>query len=236
MKNSGDKNTVEMFEKAFDIYNSKSTNISPLLDLGMNESSANMTLTWFDKIFSGQFYKRSMSYAQAKFILNKLYNSNENERLGRVLQSFSLYVEHYQPKKITKLVNQFKEKFETLESPNICYPEELLEEDSFYEGAKTTVTVNSYERNPKARLKCIERYGLSCAVCKINFENVYGNIGKDFIHVHHLTPVSSVNKEYRINPESDLRPVCPNCHAMLHKKKPPYSIEELKNKIERKNA
>ncbi|HEM0468253.1 TPA: HNH endonuclease [Escherichia coli] len=25
-----------------------------------------------------------------------------------------------------------------------------------------------------------------------------------------------------------LLPVCPNCHAMLHRRKPPFTLEELK--------
>jgi hypothetical protein len=36
------------------------------------------------------------------------------------------------------------------------------------------------------------------------------------IHVHHLRPQSSIGKRYRVNPIADLRPVCPNCHMVLH--------------------
>ena len=63
-----------------------------------------------------------------------------------------------------------------------------------------------------------------------DFEQTYGEIGKGFIHVHHLTPVSSIGKEYRLNPQTDLVPVCPNCHNMLHRKEPPYTIAELQGK------
>ncbi len=64
-----------------------------------------------------------------------------------------------------------------------------------------------------------------------NFRKYYGPTGKNFIHVHHLKPLSEVKDEYEVNPEEDLRPVCPNCHAMLHKKNPLYEIEELKKLI-----
>jgi 5-methylcytosine-specific restriction protein A len=30
-----------------------------------------------------------------------------------------------------------------------------------------------------------------------------------------------------LDPEADLRPVCPNCHAMLHRTKPAMSVSEL---------
>lgn len=113
------------------------------------------------------------------------------------------------------------------------YAEEIPTEiaDTFLEGAKRTITVNSYERNPLARQLCIEHYGAICSVCDFNFEIVYGKIGLGFIHVHHLTKLADIGKEYEINPLTDLRPVCPNCHAMLHQKKPPFTIDELKEII-----
>ena len=107
----------------------------------------------------------------------------------------------------------------------------ISDEKILTEGIKKTVVVNSYERNPKARELCINKYGYSCSVCNISFEDIYGEIGKNFIHVHHLIPISKIKKSYQIDPIKDLRPVCPNCHAMLHKKNPPFSINELKSKI-----
>lgn len=99
------------------------------------------------------------------------------------------------------------------------------------EGAKTKALVNKYERNPVNRRLCLNANGCECAVCGLNFESNYGEIGKGFIHVHHIVPISSIGHEYMIDPVHDLVPVCPNCHAMLHRKNPPYSIEELKNII-----
>ncbi|MDY0081955.1 MAG: HNH endonuclease [Ignavibacteriaceae bacterium] len=99
---------------------------------------------------------------------------------------------------------------------------------TFAEGAANQVLQTRYERNPFARKVCIEHYGYSCSVCSFNFEKYYGQIGKDFIHVHHLTQVAKVGKEYEIDPMKDLRPVCPNCHAMLHRQNQLLSIEELK--------
>lgn len=109
------------------------------------------------------------------------------------------------------------------------FPDEIQGSNNYCEGAKRTVVVNSYERNPKARNQCIEHYGAICRVCEFNFEKKYGAIGSGFIHVHHLTSLADIGEEYDVDPIKDLRPVCPNCHAMLHKKQPPYSIEELKS-------
>ena len=105
---------------------------------------------------------------------------------------------------------------------------------TYAEGISTQIIQTRYERNPYARKKCLEYYGYKCSVCPMNFKEYYGEIGEEFIHVHHLTPLSIYEgKEYQINPIEDLRPVCPNCHAMLHKRKIPYSIEELKEIINR---
>jgi 5-methylcytosine-specific restriction protein A len=96
------------------------------------------------------------------------------------------------------------------------------------EGAAREVSMNVYERNPEARRQCISHYGPTCAVCGFDFEEVYGDLGKGFIHVHHLVPVSDIGEEYEVDPVNDLRPVCPNCHAMLHKRQPPYTVEEMR--------
>lgn len=109
-------------------------------------------------------------------------------------------------------------------------PEELFDAPIPYvEGAVKRITVNAYERNPQARAACLRAHGLSCAVCGFNFASVYGEIGENFIHVHHLKPIAQIGTEYTLDPIQDLRPVCPNCHAMLHRRKGPrpYSIEEL---------
>lgn len=115
-------------------------------------------------------------------------------------------------------------------------PEELSynEQSTLQEGIKKTVVVNTYERNPIARQKCIEHWKPICSVCSFDFEKIYGDIGKGFIHVHHLVPLSHIGRTYQINPIEDLRPVCPNCHAMLHKKTPPFSIEELQTLLKKK--
>ncbi|RAS59136.1 5-methylcytosine-specific restriction protein A [Vibrio diazotrophicus] len=104
----------------------------------------------------------------------------------------------------------------------IFYPEE------YYEGQTTTVQVNRYERNARARRECINHHKPICKVCEIDFSNVYGEIGIGFIHVHHIKPLSDIGKHYVVNPINDLVPVCPNCHAMLHSKNPPLKVEELK--------
>ena len=111
---------------------------------------------------------------------------------------------------------------------------ETEDQKVYTEGTPNQVLVTKYERNPYARKTCIDHYGLSCSVCEFDFESEYGELGKGFIHVHHLKQVADIGKEYKVDPITDLRPVCPNCHAMIHKRKEPYTIEEMKERM--KNA
>ena len=103
--------------------------------------------------------------------------------------------------------------------------------EKLFEGALIKVMANKYERNQKARKECIVKKGCKCSVCGFDFGKMYGEFARGFIHVHHLVPISSVGEKYELDVERDMVPVCPNCHCMLHRKNPPYSIEELKGMI-----
>jgi 5-methylcytosine-specific restriction protein A len=96
------------------------------------------------------------------------------------------------------------------------------------EGTPIQIQLTRYERNPYARKACINHYGWNCIICKFNFQDSYGTVGKDFIHVHHLTQISEIGELYNIDPIKDLRPICPNCHAIIHKRKQAFTIDEVK--------
>jgi len=107
-------------------------------------------------------------------------------------------------------------------------PEEIEATTALIEGTARRVSVNAYERNSEARQRCIEYHGTSCCICGFNFGAAYGEVAEGYIHVHHLKPLSEIGGQYVINPVEDLRPVCPNCHAVLHRRTPAFSIEEIK--------
>lgn len=99
------------------------------------------------------------------------------------------------------------------------------------EGVPAREEVLRYERSRLNREACLAIKGTKCSVCGLDFREYYGALGYGFIHVHHIVPVSRMGKGYVLNPATDLVPVCPNCHAMLHREDPPLSIEELKELI-----
>jgi hypothetical protein len=94
--------------------------------------------------------------------------------------------------------------------------DELDPSQPLMEGARYQVTVNAYERDPRARQLCIAAYGTSCVVCGFSFGAVYGREFAGIVHVHHCRPLSEAGGEREVDPVEDLRPVCPNCHAVIH--------------------
>ncbi|AYK68169.1 DUF3427 domain-containing protein [Bacillus subtilis subsp. subtilis] len=133
-------------------------------------------------------------------------------------------VKEFHDTKSVKIIWEFNDEKEIRHNQ---MTEEIDNPTRYIEGATKQVSFNVYERNPTARKKCLEHYGFSCVICGFDFEKVFGELGKGFIHVHHIIELNQIGKEYEIDPINDLRPVCPNCHAMLHKKKPAFTVEEL---------
>jgi len=138
-----------------------------------------------------------------------LGDENRVQSAARILHEFAY------PLSIKKRRRRQAE--QTSPTADFTLPEELPESTSFYEGARKTINVNRYERNSAARAKCIAHHGTICSVCKFDFEAFYGPIGKGYIHVHHIVPLAEIKENYKVDPVNDLRPICPNCHAMVHR-------------------
>ena len=113
------------------------------------------------------------------------------------------------------------------------FPDELDTRTKYVEGARKSVLVNAHERNARARKACLRLHGFECIVCKVRLQERYGMVGKDFIHVHHLRPLARTKGTYVLDPKTDLVPVCPNCHAMLHRPAKMLTPEQLRVKLKR---
>lgn len=98
------------------------------------------------------------------------------------------------------------------------------------EGGVKTVQTTVRERSARNRQIAIMHHGLTCQVCGFNFQAVYGELGKDFIEVHHLNQLSETEGPVEVDPVTDLACVCSNCHRMLHRRRrDSVGLEELKN-------
>jgi len=88
------------------------------------------------------------------------------------------------------------------------------------------------ERKSGNTKKVKERRGYNCEACGMNFEKRYGEVGKNFIEAHHLIPMHTLPEGETVKFDiDDFRVLCSNCHRMVHKKNPPYTIEEIIKKI-----
>lgn len=106
--------------------------------------------------------------------------------------------------------------------------QEVWPPNYYNEGNVQRIMVNRYERDERARDRCIAIHGTTCCVCGFDFAVTYGESMAGFIHVHHLQPLSDVGPDYRVNPVEDLCPICPNCHSVVHRRNPPYSLDEVR--------
>lgn len=100
------------------------------------------------------------------------------------------------------------------------------------EGDPTEVVIRRYERSALNRSACIEIHGARCVACGFDFGVAYGPLGEGFIEVHHKEMISTVAPGTVVNPAEDLIPVCANCHAMLHRRRPPLTVEELRTAMD----
>jgi putative restriction endonuclease len=131
-----------------------------------------------------------------------------------------------------------KEEYDNILSKASLLDQKLIEPYAAYEeshtsnvseGKKVAVYTTKYERSKTNRDKALKIHGYSCCICGINFKDKYGDLGEGFIHVHHVKPLYELDAEVVIDPVNDLVPVCPNCHAIIHRRKNNViSIDEMK--------
>ena len=95
------------------------------------------------------------------------------------------------------------------------------------EGGRRTITVNRFERDGRLRRACIEYHGPECAACGRSLGELYGSIAEGYVHVHHLRPLADIGRRHGVDPTTDLVPVCPNCHAVMHLATPPLTPEAV---------
>lgn len=133
----------------------------------------------------------------------------------------------------TTIKLELEEKYRNVENQSFDTDDEVGEIEMKTEGGKKVVISVKAERSAYLRKKAIEFHGTTCKVCGFNFQEKYGEWGKDFIEVHHSIPLAE-NGERETDVKKDLTVVCSNCHRMIHRKRGfALTIEELKKKTNR---
>jgi 5-methylcytosine-specific restriction protein A len=237
MEQSTDEKIRKAYEIAKKVYLSEisvTEGARILADNGFKKSSAFDYIYAYSKLREGKLYTRTINADTTDYYLKQIYKENGKIGLQKALLSLYQHIEYYEQtsrasvKKGREIYNRYfhlvKENF-----AETVFPDEVDDEIKYSEGKTKQILVNSYERNQLARQECIEHFGLNCQICDFNFQEKFGDLGKNFIHVHHIIDIATIGKENSVNPKTDLIPVCPNCHAMLHKKIPAFTILELKD-------
>ena len=101
----------------------------------------------------------------------------------------------------------------------------------YAEGGAATSQSTRYERDRRNRAAAIAIWGCKCRACGLDFGDRYGDAAKGYIEVHHTTPVSVLEPGTVINPARDLVPLCPNCHAVAHRREPPFTVDEIRTML-----
>jgi hypothetical protein len=98
----------------------------------------------------------------------------------------------------------------------------------FVEGRLIETRMTRRERDPKARVACLEAHGFDCFVCGENLRALYAGLSTEVIHVHHEEPLSEATGQREFDAVSSMKPLCPNCHCVLHSRRPAYTLTELR--------
>lgn len=117
-------------------------------------------------------------------------------------------------------------------SENIA--EQLDELESGVEGNPSQRYVTTYERDRRNRQRAIAIHGLRCFGCEVDMGEKYGPYAQGLIHIHHIVPVSLMEGPRKVDPAKELVPVCPNCHAVIHRQRDStLSIDQLRKLLDK---
>ncbi len=188
-----------------------------------------------DKIFQAKLERIRSTAGQTRIMWGSDLSDQFNQKFERVIET------HEYPELRFYKINakEYDLEFIYIDSDEdfpVDRPNELESKITVLEGTegrKVLIYTTKYERNPANRREALRIHGTRCMACGFDFEKMYGDRGRNYIEVHHIKPLSHVNEEILVNPETDLICLCSNCHRIVHRKKNAVlTLEELKELIE----
>ena len=204
-----------------------------------NSEPKNILGKAINKVFS--FYQKGLNTKQGYIISSRIpidivVTYDETKLIDTRERTYDVFRDFFKVGKSSIIKRQFAKNLVYAYSKVTNSDEEndikLNYSPSVYkEGHRSSVKTINYERNIQARKLCLNYWGYKCQVCGFDFYDTYGDLGLNYIQVHHKVPLSTIGKEYSIDPIKDLIPLCANCHAMIHRQKELCTIDELKTII-----
>lgn len=175
-------------------------------EFGMNIGSARDLIGNFIHMIQGQRYTRTNNNDTTEYYLKNIYNEFGIDKLINALNALELHIDYYEDIRQVNMkgLRSILKKYKTIIEKKYIdvYPDEVEIDlgNPFIERSVKQVLVNFFERDQNARQACINHYGYKCVVCNFDFQEVYGNIGTNFIHVHHIKPLAEIRQEYHLDP------------------------------------
>lgn len=236
--------------------------IDLMVETGFGRPSASFYLSALQIMPTGETYKKTISNGATRYYLQRFMDEMNVDEFAAVLRSVAGHIRYYnaqgagKQRRLAGILVEFQSlaevfygsAFTALQPPSndsesagnttAASPEQNLTETyevpepAYHEGAVKTIELTVHERDPAARRACIAHFGPICQICYFDFERTYGELGRGFIHVHHRADLALADDEREVNPITDLIPVCPNCHAILHTETPAMDSDKLKARIE----
>ena len=121
----------------------------------------------------------------------------------------------------------------TTPEPKTGESENIDEDEEFPEGRILSRSHRFKERNfelvKKKKLQVFQKTGkLACEVCNFEFTEFYGDMGQGCAECHHNIPIAELQGEQGIK-LSDLSILCPNCHRVIHRRRPWLMVQQLRD-------
>lgn len=114
----------------------------------------------------------------------------------------------HSPEKLSEIFDTTIDKAKDIEESISIEEEKRVSNHISYEGRITA--------KDKNRMKAL--LGYKCTACGADMSEIYGNIGHNYIELHHKIPYSKIKEnETRTLTEKEFCVLCPNCHRMIHK-------------------
>jgi 5-methylcytosine-specific restriction protein A len=157
--------------------------------------------------------------------VKQLPHSSRNNGVGHGQKSV-WYVDNPERQKLKDELLDYLEELINQANSNDEYKHHLHDESRTY-----ITSTKQIKRSQAAKAECIRLKGCHCNICGFDFEKTYGELGKNYIEVHHITPIGQLSTAEGYDgtdPQKDLIPLCSNCHSMIHRRKEPYQPNEVK--------
>lgn len=113
----------------------------------------------------------------------------------------------------------------------------VIDESVITEGQLNRRTANYRKRSNRLRDAAVQHCTvggkLPCASCSFDFDRAYVGIGAGYIQIHHLEPIAFGGaRELTLSEAIEkVRPLCANCHVMVHRKDPWLTMERLTDSL-----